>query len=228
MSEDLKDQNEEELINQEETVTEEEVINDSDDNTESITADEEKTLDEINNSDHAISEDDEQEEEPKSAEEVIAELELTMLRQRADFDNFRKRSVRDQEDARQRGKMSVLEDVLPVYDTFKMAMQATQMDNVNLDMIVQGMNMIQNMFVKAMDDMGVEELNAIGQKFDPNFHEATSESFSDEVDEGMVLTQTRCGYKLGERLLRAAMVTVSKGPEPELTEDDSNEEVGED
>ena len=68
--------------------------------------------------------------------------------------------------------------------------------------------------------MGVEELNAIG-KFDPNFHEATSESFSDEVEEGMVLTQTRCGYKLGERLLRAAMVTVSKGPEPELTEDGS-------
>ena len=129
MSEDLKDQIEEELINQEETVTEEEVNNDSDDSTESITADEEKTLDEINNSDNEINEDDEQEEEPKSAEEVIAELELSMLRQRADFDNFRKRSVRDQEDARQRGKMSVLEDVLPVYDTFKMAMQATQMDN---------------------------------------------------------------------------------------------------
>ena len=158
-------------------------------------------------------------EEPKSPEEVIADLELSMLRQRADFDNFRKRSIRDQEDARQRGKTSVLEDVLPVYDTFKMAMQATQMDNVNLDMIIQGMNMIQNMFVKAMDDMGVEEIDAQGVKFDPNIHEATSEAHSDEIEEGLVLSQTRCGYKLGERLLRPAMVVVSKGPEPEVEEE---------
>ena len=161
---------------------------------------------------------------PKTPEEIIAELENTVLRTRADFMNFRKRSVKDQEDARQRGKVSVLQDVLPVYDTFKMAMMATEGDNVNLDMIVQGMSMIQNMFTKAIGDMGIVEINALGQKFDPNLHEAASEAYSDEVEEGIVLTQTRCGYQLGERLMRAAMVTVSKGPEPEASEEDIIEE----
>ncbi|EDM29701.1 heat-shock protein [Lentisphaera araneosa HTCC2155] len=206
MSEEIKDQVEEVIVDE---------LNESVENVEET----ETSIDEnvAEESSETVAE--EVIEEPKSPEEVIADLELSMLRQRADFDNFRKRSIRDQEDARQRGKTSVLEDVLPVYDTFKMAMQATQMDNVNLDMIVQGMNMIQNMFVKAMDDMGVEEIDAQAVKFDPNIHEATSEAHSDEVEEGVVLSQTRCGYKLGERLLRPAMVVVSKGPEPEVEEE---------
>jgi molecular chaperone GrpE len=66
----------------------------------------------------------------------------------------------------------------------------------------------------------VQELNAQGQKFDPNIHEASSESYSDEVEEGIVLSQTRCGYKLAEKLLRPAMVVVSKGAEPEVQEED--------
>ncbi|WDE96997.1 nucleotide exchange factor GrpE [Lentisphaera profundi] len=205
MSEDTKDLNEEQLIDSveatEENIIENEVI---DEQTEATEVDSEENAEVV-----------EEVEEPKTAEEIIADLELSSLRQRADFDNFRKRSIRDQDDARQRGKISVLEDVLPVYDTFKMAMQATQMENVNLDMIVQGMNMIQNMFVKAMDDMGVVDIDARDKKFDPNMHEATSESFSEDVKEGDVLSQTRCGYKLGERLLRPAMVVVSKGAEPE-------------
>lgn len=213
MSEEIKDQVEEVLVDE---------LNESVENIEETeTSVDENVVEESNEaeSEEETQAEEEVVEEPKTPEEVIADLELSMLRQRADFDNFRKRSVRDQEDARQRGKTSVLEDVLPVYDTFKMAMQATQMDNVNLDMIVQGMNMIQNMFVKAMDDMGVEEIDAQRVKFDPNIHEATSEAHSDEVEEGLVLSQTRCGYKLGERLLRPAMVVVSKGPEPEVEEE---------
>jgi molecular chaperone GrpE len=217
MSEEIKDQNEDQVIDQLNEASEmtedqsEEII----DNSEQSTS-EKKVVDDQESAEI----EEEVVEEPKSPEEVIADLELSLLRQRADFDNFRKRSVRDQEDARQRGKTSVLEDILPVYDTFKMAMQATEMDNVNLDMIVQGMSMIQNMFIKAMDDMGVQELNAQGQKFDPNVHEASSESYSDEVEEGIVLSQTRCGYKLAEKLLRPAMVVVSKGAEPEVQEED--------
>ena len=214
MSEDIKNEEVEEQINNVE-LENEELVEETEANEEAVL--EEETAEEAP----------EEVEEPKSPEEVIADLELQVLRTRADFDNFRKRSVRDQEDARQRGKISVLDDVLPVYDTFKMAMQATEMDNVNLDMIVQGMNMIQNMFVKSIDDMGVSEINAMGQKFDPNLHEATSESFSEEVEEGMVLSQTRCGYKLGERLLRPAMVVVSKGVEPDVIEEDTADEAEE-
>ncbi len=214
MSEDMKNEEVEEQINNVE-LENEELVEETEANEEAVL--EEDTAEEAP----------EEVEEPKSPEEVIADLELQVLRTRADFDNFRKRSVRDQEDARQRGKISVLDDVLPVYDTFTMAMQATEMDNANLDMIVQGMNMIQNMFVKSIDDMGVAEINAMGQKFDPNLHEATSESFSEEVEEGMVLSQTRCGYKLGERLLRPAMVVVSKGVEPDVIEEDVADEAEE-
>ena len=198
-----------------ETTANEEVIEETQAETEEASAEE----NEVETSEEIV-----EEEIIKTPEEIIAELENTVLRTRADFMNFRKRSVKDQEDARQRGKISVLQDVLPVYDTFKMAMMATEGDQVNLDMIVQGMNMIQNMFTKAIGDMGIVEINALGQKFDPNLHEAASEAYSDTVEEGVVLTQTRCGYQLGERLMRAAMVTVSKGPEPEVTEEESGEE----
>ncbi|MDD7984964.1 nucleotide exchange factor GrpE [Lentisphaera marina] len=220
MSEEIKDQSEEQVVDQlNETLEKSEECAEEQIETVEENTSEEITSEEAEQADEATEEIQEELEEPKSPEEVIADLELSLLRQRADFDNFRKRSVRDQEDARQRGKTSVLEDVLPVYDTFKMAMQATEMDNVNLDMIVQGMNMIQNMFIKAMDDMGVVEINAQGEMFDPNLHEATSESHSDEVEEGTVLSQTRCGYKLSEKLLRPAMVVVSKGPEAVVEEE---------
>ena len=98
-------------------------------------------------------------------------------------------------------------------------MQAANMDNADMNTLLAGLNMIQNQFVQSFDAMGVSEVNAIGQDFDPNLHEAVVEQFSDEVEAGKVISQQRSGYKMGEKLIRAATVVVSKGPEPEAEEE---------
>lgn len=159
----------------------------------------------------------------KSPEEIIAELKDTVLRTRADFDNFRKRTQRDLADARAYGKISAVEEILPIFDTFKMAMQAANMDNADLNTLLAGMNMIQNQFTQSFGSLGIDEVNAIGEKFDPNMHDAVSEQASDEVEAGYVISQHRCGYKVGERLIRAATVVVSSGPEVE--KEDAKEEA---
>ena len=155
------------------------------------------------------------EEKPKTPEELVADLTDKLLRKTADFDNFRKRSQRDIQDARAYSKMSTIEEFLTIYDTFKMAVMATNDPNANLEMIVAGLNMIQNEFSRTFSNLGVEELDATGQEFDPNFHEAVSREPSEEIEEGKIIRQQRCGYKMGEKLLRAAMVIVSSGPATE-------------
>lgn len=151
----------------------------------------------------------------KDPAEIIAELKDTVLRTRADFDNFRKRTQRDIADARAYGKISALEELLPIFDTFKMAMMAANMDNADLNTLLAGMNMIENQFTQSFGALGIDELNVVGQKFDPTLHDAVSEQFSEEVEAGTIISQHRCGYKMGERLIRAATVIVSKGPEKE-------------
>jgi molecular chaperone GrpE len=173
--------------------------------------------DEVNEVEGAESEVHEVEEEGTSQEaspqETIAELQGALLRARADFDNFRKRTQRDIADARAFSRMSTVEDILPIYDTFKMALMAANANNADLQTLLAGLNMIQNQFGQSFDGMGITEINAIGQQFDPNLHEAVSEQFSDTLKTGTVISQHRCGFKFGERLLRPATVVVSKGPE---------------
>ena len=160
-----------------------------------------------------------EEKKEKDPQEKIAELQNAVLRARADFDNFRKRTQRDLADARAYSKMSTVGEILPIFDTFKMAMQAANMDNADMNTLLAGLNMIQNQFTQSFDAMGVSEVNAIGQDFDPNLHEAVVEQFSEEVEVGKIISQQRSGYKMGEKLIRAATVVVSKGPEPEAEEE---------
>jgi molecular chaperone GrpE len=154
----------------------------------------------------------------------IVELEGAQLRARADFENFRKRSQRDIADTRVFSKISTVTELLPIVDTFKMAMQAANADNADLAMLLVGLNMVENQFSQAFSSLGVDEISAIGSVFNPNFHEAVSEQFSEDVEEGLIISQHRCGFKIGEKLLRAATVVVSKGPEVEESPEEVVEE----
>ena len=155
--------------------------------------------------------------------EQIAELQKTaakagenwerLLRATADFDNFKKRAAREKTEAAQYANASLLQKLLPVLDNFEMALAAAQ--NVNDEKLASfqsGVVMIQQQLKSALTETGLEEINAAGQPFDPNFHEAVSEQESAEVPEGHVLQQLRKGYKLKERLLRPATVVVAKKP----------------
>jgi len=181
----------------------------------------EKTVEETDKKSKKKSKKKEAPKKEKEPAEIIAELKDTVLRTRADFDNFRKRTQRDIADARAYGKISALEELLPIFDTFKMAMMAANMDNADLNTLLAGMNMIENQFTQSFGALGIDELNGVGEKFDPNLHDAVSEEFSEEVEAGTIISQHRCGYKMGERLIRAATVIVSKGPEAKEADEES-------
>ena len=134
-----------------------------------------------------------------------------LLRQAADFENFKKRAARDRQDAVRLANEGLLAKLIPVLDNFDMAMAAANNAQTGTaDALKVGVNMIHSQFKSVMGEAGLEELDATGKPFDPNWQEAVSHQESTEVPEGQVLQQLRKGYKFRDRLLRAATVIVAK------------------
>ncbi|HTL73750.1 MAG TPA: nucleotide exchange factor GrpE [bacterium] len=138
-----------------------------------------------------------------------------LLRTTADFDNFKKRAAREKIEAAQYANYSLIQKLLPILDNFEMALAAAQnAQGDKLAALQSGVAMIQQQLKSALTETGLEEIDAAGKPFDPNFHEAVSEQESADTPEGHVLQQLRKGYKLKERLLRPATVIVAKLPAP--------------
>jgi len=133
------------------------------------------------------------------------------LRARADFDNYRKRAAREKEDAIRYANSSLLEQLLPVLDNFELGLEAAR-GTTDGDSILQGLDMVRRQFADLLAGAGVEEILTDGVEFDPNLMEAVGHEADDNVPEGHVLRRMRRGYKLRDRLLRPASVSVSKGP----------------
>jgi molecular chaperone GrpE len=136
-----------------------------------------------------------------------------LLRTTADFDNYKKRATREKQDAIRFANENLLEKLVPVLDSFDMAMAAAQ--NAQGDAgksLKTGIAMVHQQLKSALIDAGLEEVDAAGKPFDPNLHEAVSQQESADMPEGQVIQQLRRGYKLRERLLRPATVIVSKRP----------------
>jgi molecular chaperone GrpE len=142
----------------------------------------------------------------------VAELKDRLLRAQAEWDNSRKRILREKEEAVRYAGEAFLERLLPVLDNFEMGMQAAQ-SATDAKAIAQGLEMVLKQFQQALRDAGVETIDAVGQPFDPHRHEALGHHESDDLPEGHVLSQMRKGYKLKDRLLRAASVFVAKPSE---------------
>jgi molecular chaperone GrpE len=135
-----------------------------------------------------------------------------LLRATADFDNYRKRAVRERQDAVKFANETLLERLIPVLDNFDSALAATNASGASNQSLQTGINMILQQLKNALTEAGLEEIDASNKPFDPNWHEALSQQPSAEVPEGHVLQQLRKGYKLKERLLRPAGVVVAKKP----------------
>jgi len=134
-----------------------------------------------------------------------------LLRTTADFDNFKKRAAREKQDAIRFANQGLIEKLIPVLDNFDMALAATQAAQPDANGSLQtGINMIWQQFKSALAEAGLEEIDATGQVFDPNLHEAISQKETADVPEGQVVQQLRKGYKLRDRLLRPASVVVAK------------------
>ncbi len=145
-------------------------------------------------------------------QQEIDELEQKNLRLRADFENYRKRSYNEMLESRKSAVIDTLIPMLRVFDTFDMAMMAAE-NSDNIESLMQGMKMIQTDFGKALEEYGIDRIDANGKEFDPNLHEAVATEASDTVPEGQVIKQWNCGYKMGDRVIRPARVVVSSGPE---------------
>ncbi len=140
----------------------------------------------------------------------IAKWKDAALRAQAELDNFRKRVARERDEDYKRAQAVVLEKLLPVLDNFEFGMMEVRKGDRKSPIAV-GMEMIERQLNEFMTSSGVEAIDAVGAKFDPNLHEAVSQEAHDSADEGIVIRQLRRGFRLRDRLLRAAMVVVSKG-----------------
>jgi molecular chaperone GrpE len=137
-----------------------------------------------------------------------------LLRQTADFDNFKKRAAREKTDAIKYANEGLLQKLIPILDTFEMALAAASNENAagSAQSLQQGVAMIQSQLRNALLEAGLEEIDATNKVFDPNLHEAVSQKETADVPEGNVVQQMRKGYKFRDRLVRPASVVVAKKP----------------
>lgn len=142
----------------------------------------------------------------------LAEANDKLLRLRAEYDNYRKRVFKDMEMSRQMARIDTVMPFLQVFDHLNMAMKSADVSD-NIEALKQGLRMILGEYDRAFDELGVEKFDASGKTFDPAMHEAMANEASEEIPEGVVISQWSYGYKLGDRLLRPARVVVSKGSE---------------
>lgn len=157
----------------------------------------------------------------------LAELQDKYLRKLAEFDNYRKRMAREFMEARDQARRATISDFLTVYDYFSMGMAAIE-TAADVAVLKQGMEMIWAEFQRVLDGLNVKEVESVGKPFDANIHEAMSQEASETVPEGVVIRQWKAGFKIGDKLLRPAMVVVSTGkpsePEPEPAKEPEEEE----
>jgi len=136
-----------------------------------------------------------------------------LMRTAADFDNFRRRSRREVEEARMRGKDDAVLEFLPVIDNLERAVTAAESAE-NVESVVSGIKMVLNLFEGTAERMGLNKIPSVGARFDPAVHDAIQHQESDEHPPGSIMNEVAPGYMFGKRLIRPAMVVVARKPEP--------------
>jgi molecular chaperone GrpE len=156
--------------------------------------------------------------EPSETEDLTAGLQADLdrfrdlaMRSQADFENYKKRSAREKQEAIKYANTLLLEKLVPIIDNFELGLAAAKKEGKESP-IYSGMNLVLKQLNDFMIDNGVEPIEAVGQKFDPNLHEAIAHEPSSEFHEGIVMRQARRGYRFKDRLLRPSSVVVSSGP----------------
>jgi molecular chaperone GrpE len=136
------------------------------------------------------------------------------MRSRADFENYKKRSAREKEEAIKYANTSLLEKLVPIIDNFELGLAAAKSEGEESP-IYSGMNLVLKQLNDFLIGNGLQPVETVGQKFDPNLHEAIAREPSEKFPEGTVVRQARRGYRFKDRLLRPATVVVSSGPAKE-------------
>lgn len=151
---------------------------------------------------------------PPSPEELaaeLAELKERTLRQAAELENFKKRSEREKADFLKRANEGLVRDLLPVLDNLERAL-AHARENAELPSLLEGMELVHSELLKTLERHGLEPVEALGQPFNPDLHEAMMQQDNPELEDNTVMSEMHKGYLFQGRLLRPAMVVVSKKP----------------
>ena len=154
------------------------------------------------------------EQELHSLKQEHEPLQSQYMRIAADFDNFRKRQSRDQDDIRQQLVCSTLSEILPVVDNFERARQQLNPEGEEAQALHRSYQGLYKQLVDVLKQQGVARMEVVGQLFDPTLHEAVLREESTEQPEDVVIEELQRGYHLNGKVLRHALVKVSMGPGP--------------
>ena len=143
-----------------------------------------------------------------TAEEKIAELSDRITRSMAEFDNFRKRSEKEKAARFEMGQKSVIEKLLPIIDNFERGL-ATLEDGQKDEPFAQGMDKTYKQMLSLLEELGVTVIPAVGEKFNPEVHEAIMHIEDEAYGENEIVEELQKGYKMGETVVRFSMVKVA-------------------
>ena len=205
-----------------EKIEKEEIIENKDENLEESTS---IKNDEPQNEADSAEEESEESEEERLQEEVRA-LKEDKIRVLAEMENLRKRFDREKIDSIKYGSINFARDILSPGDNLERALSAINQEEdhpQSIKNLIEGLKMVQKEFSSALEKNGISKINSMNEKFDPNLHQAMMEVERDDLDEGIVVQEIQTGYMMHDRLLRPAMVGVSKKPKQNNTSDSQDE-----
>lgn len=141
-------------------------------------------------------------------DEKIEELNDRLIRQMAEFDNFRKRTEKEKAQMFEIGAKDIVEKILPVVDNFERGL-ATVPEAEKESAFVQGIELVYKQLMKALEDAGVKPIEAVGKEFDPNFHNAVMHAEDENFGENIVAEEFQKGYMYRDSVVRHSMVKVA-------------------
>ena len=205
-----------------EKIEKEEIIENKDENLEESN---------LTKSDESQNEADSAEEQSKESEverlqEEVRTLKEDKIRVLAEMENLRKRFDREKIDSIKYGSVNFARDILSPGDNLERALSAINQEEdhpQSIKNLIEGLKMVQKELSNALEKNGISKINSMNEKFDPNLHQAMMEVERDDLDEGIVVQEIQTGYMMHDRLLRPAMVGVSKKPKQNNTSDSEDE-----
>ena len=181
--------------------------------------------DELQNEADSTDEETKENEEEKPQEEIKS-LKEDKIRVLAEMENLRKRFDREKIDSIKYGSVNFARDILSPGDNLERALSAINQEEdhpQSIKNLIEGLKMVQKELSTALEKNGISKINSINEKFDPNLHQAMMEVERDDIDEGVVVQEIQIGYMMHDRLLRPAMVGVSKNSKQNKTPDNQND-----
>lgn len=205
-----------------EKIEKEEIIENKDENLEESNS--------TKNDEPQVEADSTEEENEESEEERLQEEVRTLkedkIRVLAEMENLRKRFDREKIDSIKYGSVNFARDILSPGDNLERALSAINQEEdhpQSIKNLIEGLKMVQKEFSSALEKNGISKINSMNEKFDPNLHQAMMEVERDDLDEGIVVQEIQTGYMMHDRLLRPAMVGVSKKPKKNNISDSQDE-----